>query len=57
MRKRHEENQARREEWMKECDANSKACEEKQAQCWGKLQERREEMQQRRGNAPGSPAK
>ena len=47
----------RREEWMKECDAKSEACEEKQAQFWGKLEERGEEMQERRGNAPVTPTK
>lgn len=57
MRKRHEEIQDRREEWMKECDAKSEACEEKQAQFWGKLEERGEEMQERRGNAPVTPTK
>jgi hypothetical protein len=54
--KRHEERQAKREEFRKQCDADPKACAEKKAQFKQKMQERRAAMPERRGNAPGAPA-
>ncbi|MDO8788786.1 MAG: hypothetical protein Q7J42_12010 [Sulfuritalea sp.] len=62
--KRRDENQARREEFKKKCDADPKACEAKKAQIKEKMEERREQRQEHREgmkgrmqNAPRPPAK